>query len=161
MRTALAALVVGSAMLLAGCAATGQPSSRSVPLQEGTSKRGLGELRTNPAALVERFPALAGAESAAWSAGTLGDDPAPDRATTWMDAVVVLPQEGYDALRSAHEFTAAVEPPALVDVVAASVPSGPLLVSDELDAEFTLGEGSSDVYLDDATRSVVLVVVFP
>jgi hypothetical protein len=77
-----------------------------------------------------------------------------------MDAVVVLPQSGYDALRSAHEFTEAAEPPSVADAVAPSVPPGPLLVSDELDAQFAVEEGSSDVYLDDATRSLVLVLLF-
>jgi hypothetical protein len=154
-------LLVASAILLSGCAAQEAPPSRSVSAQEGTAKTGTGELRTDLAPLVDRYPAVADAESAAWSSGTLaGDDRVPGPSSHWIDAVVVLPQASYDELRAAHEYTESAQRPSVADALAASVPDGALLVSDELDDGFGPLEGSSDVYLSDSTHSVVIVSVF-
>ena len=155
------ALVVATAILLCGCAAQEAPPSRSVSAQEGTAKTGTGELRTDLAPLVDRYAQLADAESAVWSSGTLaGDDRVPGPSSVWIDAVVVLPQASYDALRAAHEYTESAQGPSVADALAASVPAGPLLVSDELDAGFGSFEGSSDVYLSDADHTLVITSTF-
>jgi hypothetical protein len=161
-------LVVASAILLAGCAAEEAPPSRSVEAQAGTGKTGTGELRTDLAPLVERYADLAGAESAEWSSGSLGssadDDRVPGPSTSWIDAVVVLPRSVYDALRAEYEYTESAGAPGVADALAASVPDGPLHVSDALDDRFAVGEGasagSSDVYLSDATHSLVITSTF-
>jgi len=151
------ALVVASTILLAGCTAEAPTPSREVVAQAGTNKMGSGELRTDLAPLATRFEDLADAESARWSSGSLGgDDRVPGPSTSWIDAVVVLPQASYDALRAAHEYAESAEAPSVADALAASVPAGPLLVSSDLDQRFALSEGSSDVYLDDATHSLVI-----
>jgi len=160
-RPIIPALVVASTILLAGCAAQEAPASRSVSAQEGTAKTGTGELRTDLAPLVDRYVDLADAESAVWSSGTLaGDDRVPGPSSHWIDAVVVLPQASYDALRAAHEYTESAQRPGVADALAASVPEGPLLVSEELDAGFGSFEGSSDVYLSDASRTLVITSTF-
>ena len=151
------ALVLAVTAALAGCAAEAPTPSREVSAQAGTDKMGSGELRTDLAPLIARFDELADAESAQWSSGSLGgDDRVPGPSTSWIDAVVVLPQSSYDAVRSAHEYAESAEAPSVADALAASVPAGPLLVSDELDQRFGFSEGSSDVYLDDATHSLVI-----
>jgi hypothetical protein len=167
-RPIIPALLVASTILLAGCAAETPPPSRSVSAQAGTGKTGTGELRTDLAPLTERFAELADAESAQWSSGTLGsagdDDRVPGPSTYWIDAVVVLPQASYDALRAAHEYTESTGEPAVADALAASVPSGVFLVSDDLDERFAVGEGAdaggSEVYLSDATHSLVVTSTF-
>jgi len=167
-RTIIPALVVASTILLAGCAAEPAPPSRAVSAQAGTGKTGTGELRTDLAPLTERFADLADAESAEWSSGTLGsagdDDRVPGPSTYWIDAVVVLPQASYDALRAEYEYTASAGSPGVADALAASVPAGEFVVSPGLDERFAVGEGasvgSSEVYLSDSTHSLVLTSTF-
>lgn len=130
-------------LLLAGC----------TPDAGAAQKSGDGELRHDLAPLTERFPQLGEPESAEWVSGTLGDAPGPS--LYWIDAVVVLSPEDYAALADGYELEETTEPDAEV-----GLPDGPLLRSDQLDAAYSLEEFQSEVFLDDASRSLVLITIF-
>ena len=158
----LPAMALSIVVLLTGCAPAAPPQSNTGDTTENTmtaEKSGTGEVRSDLEPLTSRFPQLGTAESAIWLSGTLGGDRVPGPKTYWIDAVVVLPAAEYDALRSLYSYEPAVEAPDVVDALKDSVPS-PLLVSDDLDTEFSQGEFRSEVFLNDETRSVVVVSVF-
>jgi len=140
MRWILGAAVV---LLLAGCATVPAPAEKS----------GSGEVRHDLAPLTDRFPQLGEPESATWLSGTMGDAPGPS--LYWIDAVIVLAPEEFDTLQEGSTLEQVPAPEAEVDL-----PAGPLLRSDELDAEFSQDEFQTEIYLDEASRSVVLITLF-
>lgn len=140
MRWILGAAVV---LLLAGCATVPAPAEKS----------GSGEVRHDLDPLTDRFPQLGEPESATWLSGTMGDAPGPS--LYWIDAVIVLSPAEFDTLQEGSTLEQVPAPETEVDL-----PAGPLLRSDELDAEFSQDEFQTEIYLDEASRSVVLITLF-
>lgn len=136
--------------IASGCATAPQPSVRS----------GSGEIRHELTPLTDRFPQLSDATSATWMSGTLGDDRVPGPSTYWIDAIVTLDENGYAALRSQPSLESNTELPKLDAGLDSSVPAGPFLRSDALDAEFSKDGRSTTVFLDDESRSLVLTSRF-
>ena len=132
-------------LVLGGCAAEATPAE----------KTGSGEIRHDLDPLIERFSQLGEPESAEWRSGTIGSDRVPGPSLYWIDAVIELSADDYQQLATAYELEKAAVPDAEV-----GLPEGPLLRSDELDAAFSLDEYRSDVYLDEASRSLVLLTQF-
>jgi hypothetical protein len=118
-----------------------------------------GELRTDVAPLISRWPVLGDPVEAWWMAGTLGDTRAPGPSVVWIDAVVTLEPELADAWVAAYPPVPAHDLPHLVEGVAGYQPAGPLLRADELDAAFSHGDWLTRVYLDVGERRLVLVAV--
>jgi hypothetical protein len=133
-----------------GCASEPRPSVRS----------GSGEIRHELTPLTDRFPQLSEATAATWMSGTLGDDRMPGPSTYWIDAIVTLDENGYAALRSQPGLESTAELPKLDSGLDPSLPAGPFLRSDALDAEFSKDGRSTTVFLDDESRSLVLTTRF-
>lgn len=145
----LPALLV-AILVVSGCATAPQPSVRS----------GSGEIRHELTPLTDRFPQLGDATAATWMSGTLGDDRAPGPSTYWIDAIITLDEGGYAALRSQSSLESTTELPKLDAGLDPSLPAGPLLRSDSLDAEFSKDGRDTTVFLDDESRSLVLTSRF-
>ena len=139
--------IAGIALLLVLTGCAGEPAP--------AEKAGSGEVRHDLEPLTERFEQLGEPEEATWLSGTMGDERAPGPSLYWIDAVVVLPTEAFEELAATYELEEAPAPDAEVEL-----PDGPLLRSDDLDAEFSQGPFRSGVFLDEASRSVVLITIF-
>jgi hypothetical protein len=70
-------------------------------------KSGTGELRSDTAPLLKRFPLLGQPQSVKWMSGTMGDSQVPGPSTYWIDAVVRLQAEQAAALRRQYTLTTA------------------------------------------------------
>jgi hypothetical protein len=147
-RVSVAAIAI--ALLLSGCAAsTPEPAERS----------GSGELRHDLEPLTDRFPTLADTADttdATWMSGTLGDDRVPGPSTYWIDAVVTLDEADYAALQAEVDAQPTTDAPDVDAGLEDELPDGPFLRSDALDTLFSPDGYASTVFLDDATRTIVL-----
>lgn len=144
-------------LLMAGAglgSACGAPQPEATP----APKTGTGELRTDPAPLLERFPVLDGVTDVTWMSGTLGDDSLPGPSTYWIDAVVTLPPGQAGEWRDSLALTAADEPPEVVPDLADFLPPD-VVTSDELDREFAMAGWQVEAYLEDSGDRLVLVAV--
>lgn len=128
--------------------------------EEAVVRSGTGELRTDLEPLQKRFPPFAEAESATWMSGTLGDSGVPGPSMYWIDAIVLLPQDEFDRLRQSAGDVVSTSSPTLVDGLDGALPQGQLVSGADLDALFSTSPYQSEVYLDDATRQVVLRSIF-
>lgn len=159
--------------MLSGCApspdqprasSSSEPSSRS----DAATRSGTGEIRHDLAPLTDRFPQLAGAQSATWMSGTLGDARVPGPSTYWIDAVVVLDEAGFAELRaladgeadSSSDSDSATGLPELDPGLDEALPAGPFVRSPALDDAFSQDGRVTQVALDEATGSVVLTSRF-
>jgi hypothetical protein len=165
--TVVATVVVVVAGLLAGCASSPSPdrtTAASASVSDSATRSGTGEIRHELGPLTDRFPQLATALSATWMSGTMGDERVPGPSTYWIDAVVVLDEAGYAELRALAPGEAGSDAEAeLPDLDAGlddALPPGPLVRSSALDDAFSQDGRSTQVFLDDATSSVVLTSRF-
>ena len=126
--------------------------------QPSAEKSGTGELRHDTEPLTSRFAPLDGLQSASWMSGTLGDAPGPS--TYWIDAIVTLSVEQYESLRSTSDVTPASDAPPVIAALAAELPEGAYVRSSELNAQFSLEQYRTEVFLNDDTRTLVLLSVF-
>jgi hypothetical protein len=162
----VAVIVAG---LLTGCTPSPSPdrtTAASAPASTSASavRSGTGEVRHDLGPLTERFPQLATARSATWMSGTLGDERVPGPSTYWIDAVVVLDEAGYAAVRALASDEADSDPdadlPDLDPGLDEAVPPGPFVRSPAVDDAFSQDGRSTQVFLDDATGSVILTSRF-
>ncbi|MBF4511421.1 hypothetical protein ITJ66_02890 [Plantibacter sp. VKM Ac-2885] len=165
--TVVAAVVVVVAGLLAGCASSPSPDRTTVAsasASDSATRSGTGEIRHELGPLTDRFPQLATALSATWMSGTMGDERVPGPSTYWIDAIVVLDEAGYAELRALAPGEAGSDAEAeLPDLDAGlddALPPGPLVRSSALDDAFSQDGRSTQVFLDDATSSVILTSRF-
>lgn len=148
---ALAALLLAPAGALSGCTSS-DPSPRpdaSAGPEAPANKNGDGELHHDLEPLTTRIPALADAISATWTSGTLGDDRAPGPSTYWIDAVVVLPPDVADRLRTELDLVTAGGVPQVAEVLVGELPASGLLTGPGLDAAFSADGWYSTAYLAD------------
>jgi hypothetical protein len=157
-RVATGVLLLVVALGVGGCASpTPQPTETSRG-SEAAVKSGDMELRTDLEPIAKRYPQLSTAESVEWMGGTTGEtDLGPS--TYWIDAVVVLPADDFDALLASTEVEA-IDAPPLVAGMSEKMPAGPFVGSAELDAQFSAGGYGATVALDPQTRTVVLSGLF-
>lgn len=148
-RLSVAAIAI--ALLLSGCA----PSAPAPAERSGT-----GELRHDLKPLTDRLPPLADAAEATWMSGTLGDDRAPGPSTYWIDAVVTLDDTDFADLRAEADAQATTEAPTVDPGLDDDVPDGPYLRSDALDELFSPDGYETNVFLDDATHTVIVTSRF-
>ncbi|MFC6094507.1 hypothetical protein [Saccharothrix lopnurensis] len=120
-------------------------------------KSGTGELRTDLAPLVKRFPVLDSPDTARWMSGTFGRSDVPGPSTYWIDAVVTLSPDAVERLVSAYAPTEVGEVPDVVEGMRDRLPSGPFLTGDALDAAFDHERWYASAYLDPGSRELVLV----
>ncbi|SDO48731.1 hypothetical protein [Lentzea jiangxiensis] len=144
------------AVLTAGCQSwwNGGTNGRTT---EAAGKSGTGELRTDLEPLTKRFAALGTPEQARWMSGTFGSDRAPGPSTYWIDAVITLPKNEVDELRSAYGPESAGETPDVVDGLRGELPSGSFLTGERLDRAFAADRWFAKVYLVPDERALVLV----
>ncbi|WP_285028430.1 hypothetical protein [Plantibacter sp. ME-Dv--P-122b] len=171
-RLAPRATVVGVAVavvagVLAGCASSPSPdrtTAATASASDSATRSGTGEIRHQLGPLTDRFPQLATALSATWMSGTMGDERVPGPSTYWIDAVVVLDEAGYAELRAlAPGEAGSSEEAELPDLDAGlddALPPGPFARSSALDDAFSQDGRSTQVFLDDATSSVILTSRF-
>ena len=166
-RATLVATAVVVAGLLAGCATSPSPdrtTAASGAASDSATRSGTGEIRHELGPLTDRFPQLATALSATWMSGTMGDERVPGPSTYWIDAVVVLDEAGYAELRAlAPGEAGSSEEAELPDLDAGlddALPPGPFVRSSALDDAFSQDGRVTQVFLDDATSSVVLTSRF-
>lgn len=125
---------------------------------DSAAKQGDGNLRTDLAPIVKRYPQLASAESIAWMSGTTGtSDVGPT--TYWVDVVAVLPQPEVDTLRTNGDLDP-VQPPELVSGMRAKLPAGPFEGGPGLDELFSASGHSATVAMDPGARTIVLSGLF-
>jgi hypothetical protein len=86
-------------LLAAGCAA---PPAAD-PLERA-------EVRTDPAPITSRFPALGAPLAVTWIGGTLGDDRVPGPSRFFLEAVVALAPADVERLRATHAAVAGGPP---------------------------------------------------
>lgn len=165
--TVVAAVVAVVAGLLAGCASSPSPdrtTAASAAASDSATRSGTGEIRHELGPLTDRFPQLAAALSATWMSGTMGDERVPGPSTYWIDAIVVLDEAGYAELRALTPGEAGSDEEAeLPDLDAGlddALPPGPFVRSSALDDAFSQDGRSTQVFLDDATSSVILTSRF-
>ena len=165
--TVVATVVVVVAGLLAGCASSPSPdrtTAASASASDSASRSGTGEIRHELGPLTDRFPQLATALSATWMSGTMGDERVPGPSTYWIDAVVVLDEAGYAELRALAPDEAGsdvgAELPDLDPGLDDALPPGPFVRSSALDDAFSQDGRVTQVFLDDATSSVILTSRF-
>lgn len=151
------AVVMIASGLLTSCST---PAVDPTPAPAAT-RSGTGELRHDLKPLTDRFARLASATKATWMSGTLGDDRVPGPSTYWIDAVVTLDEADYAALRSETDAQSTTETPAVDPGLEDELPDGPFLRSDALDDLFSPDDYESTVFLDDASRTVVVTSRFP
>ena len=157
--------------MLSGCApspdrprasSSSEPSSHS----DAATRSGTGEIRHDLAPLTDRFPQLAGAQSATWLSGTLGDERVPGPSTYWIDAVVVLNEAGFAELRAIADGEADSDSDSATGLqeldpgLDEALPAGPFVRSPALDEAFSKDGRVTQVALDEATGSVVLTSRF-
>ncbi|WP_139205418.1 hypothetical protein [Plantibacter sp. MMLR14_011] len=166
-RATLVATAVVVAGLLAGCASSPSPdrtTAASASASESATRSGTGEIRHELGPLTDRFPQLASALSATWMSGTMGDERVPGPSTYWIDAVVVLDEAGYAELRALAPDEAGsdvgAELPDLDPGLDDALPPGPFVRSSALDDAFSQDGRVTQVFLDDATSSVVFTSRF-
>ncbi|WP_344254827.1 hypothetical protein [Terrabacter carboxydivorans] len=122
-----------------------------------STKVGTGQLRTDLEPLTKRFGALGRPVSATWMSGTLRSG-SPGPSTYWIDAVVQLAPDSAAVLRAASPApTPSGDAPDVEAGLRASLPSGPLLRSQTLDALFAEGSFRARAYLAADSDTVVLV----
>lgn len=165
--TVVATVVVVVAGLLAGCASSpspGRTTAASASASDSATRSGTGEIRHELGPLTDRFPQLATALSATWMSGTMGDERVPGPSTYWIDAIVVLDETGYAELRALAPGEAGsdaeAELPDLDSGLDDALPPGPFVRSSALDEAFSQDGRSTQVFLDDATSSVILTSRF-
>ncbi len=125
-------------------------------MTNSTDKQGDGQLRSDLEPLVNRFPALAAADSATWVSGTMGSSDVPGPSTYWIDAVIVLPPNEYAALKERATEAVAEQPEGFSGELAPAVPGGGLLGSAELDALFSQDGFSTTAVLVDDGQTLLL-----
>lgn len=97
-------------------------------------KNGTGELRSDPAPLLKRFPLLGRPARVQWMSGTTGDARVPGPSTYWIDALVQLQPEDAARLRRLHQPQADAALPEVVEGLRPLLPAGPWSRSAALDA---------------------------
>lgn len=153
LRAAVLALALTGALSACAAPAETEPSATAV-------RSGSGEMRHDLKPLTDRFPLFAPATTATWMSGTLGDDRVPGPSSYWIDAVVTLPESDFEALRAQTDAQTTTDTPNVEQDLEASLPSGPFLRSDALDAAFSEDGRASIVFLDDDSESVILTSRF-
>lgn len=145
---------------VAGCAPALDPPTSTASPSVPPAHSGSGEIRHELDPLTDRFPQLAGATSATWMSGTLGDGRAPGPSTYWIDAILTFDEAGYATLRAHSDPQPTTERPELDPGLDPFAPTGPLFRSDALDADFSADERRTRVYLDDDSASLILTSWF-
>jgi hypothetical protein len=162
-----AVLAVALSCVLAGCTSSPSPdrtTASTTSASDSATRSGTGEIRHELGPLTDRFPQLATALSATWMSGTMGDERVPGPSTYWIDAIVVLDEAGYAELRALAPGEAGSDAEAeLPDLDAGlddALPPGPFVRSSALDDAFSQDGRVTQVFLDDATSSVILTSRF-
>lgn len=138
------------------------PTTPTAPTQAsgGATKSFDGVLKTDPAPLVKRFPAIGTPTSVAWASGVMGDPRVPGPSTYWIDAVVEVTPEGAALLRAAATSGGVGEgQPEVVPLLADRMPAGPLRTSPALDALLSSPGWDVHGYVDPAVDVLVLTAV--
>lgn len=128
-------------------------------MAETPAKNGTGDVRTELDPLTKRFSALGTPTAATWLSGTVGDEDVPGPTTYWIDAVVELEPEVAQALADETAPEETSEAPGVVDALSASLPDGPLLTGQALDARFAESGFTARAFLDVDDATVVLVAL--
>jgi hypothetical protein len=167
MARALDALVMTTtlAVLATACSGGGDRSDDSAGASPAPAE---GEVREDPAPLTRRFPAVGDPVSVRWMSGVLGEGDSgsdaridvPGPSTYWIEAVIELAPDSAERLRSwalASSAPSDEGPPPLHELLRSSLPDGPFLAGDALDAGLTDDEWSTDAYLSEDGHTLVLL----
>jgi hypothetical protein len=152
------AAIAATTMVTASCSNSPSSSDQSSSTTRNSShveKNGSGERGADLEPLVKRFAALGAPISATWYSGTLGDDDVPGPTSYWIDAVVVLEPAATDSLISKYSAVPTDTRPETVPDLTGDLPSGELLRSPALDAEFST-TFSTQVWISRESGQVVL-----
>ena len=120
-------------------------------------KQGDGVVRKELEPLAQRLPKLAGATSASWTSGTLGDSRVPGPSLYWIDAVVALDDATCAAARGISADEAEL-PDDLQDAIRSRAPEGLFVASKQLDQFFSDGTWHAKAWLAVGEPTVVLAI---
>lgn len=162
---AASAVALVTVLALAGCSPGSDADerttdrSRETTATQGPPKNGTGDVRMELDPLTKRFSALGTPAAATWLSGTVGDEDVPGPTTYWIDAVVELDPEVAHALADETAPEETTEAPGVVDALSASLPDGPLLTGQALDARFAESGFTARAFLDVDDATIVLVAL--
>lgn len=149
----LGVVVVLCVVAAASCQVLGDRSADDTDAK----KLGYGELRTDVEPLAQRFAMLRTAQAVRWMSGLYGQPRNPGPSTYWIDAVITLNPDQIVELSRAHGPTTRVKRPNVVYGMREQLPAGPFRGGTALNAAFTQGSWTAQVYLAPNSHQLVLL----